>query len=61
MENFFKPEKEQMLYHFLNLFLFSGKKKYMQNKIIIIIDYHTATNFVYFNLNPSKSQIEINK
>jgi hypothetical protein len=26
MENFFKPEKEQMLYHFFNLFLFSGKK-----------------------------------
>jgi hypothetical protein len=26
MEKIFKPEKEQMIYHFLNLFLFSGKK-----------------------------------
>jgi hypothetical protein len=46
MEKIFKPEKEQMIYHFLNLFLFSGKKKkniqYKKNKII---DYHTTTNF----------------
>jgi hypothetical protein len=32
MEKNFKPEKEQMLYHFFNLFLFFWKIKYKKYK-----------------------------